>query len=128
MVPDQNDSTVVLPFSHLTNMELAFEIESVRTELKNKMENNGFHEFLQEWKREIKTDINVGETTYQYYDSEEFNILSSKQPKGTLSLLQANIRRLSKNRENLLAFLSTIDNKFDIIVLTEIGNDGDNYI
>ena len=127
MVPDQNDSTVVLPFSHLTNMELAFEIESVRTELKNKMENNGFHEFLQEWKREIKTDINVGETTYQYYDSEEFNILSSKQPKGTLSLLQANIRRLSKNRENLLAFLSTIDNKFDIIVLTEIGNDGDNY-
>ena len=27
-----------------------------------------------------------------------------------------------------MAFLSTIDKKFDIIVLTEIGNDGDNYI
>ena len=128
MIPDQNDSTVVLPFSHLTNMKLAFEIESVRTELKNKMENNGFHEFLQEYKREIKTDINVGEAIHQYYDSEEFNILSSKQPKGTLSLLQTNIQMLSNNRGKLLAFLSTIDNKFDIIVLTEIGNDGDNYI
>ena len=128
MIPDQNDSAVVLPFSHLTNMELAFEIESVRTELKNKMENNGFHESHQEYKREIKTDINVGEAIHQYYDSEEFNILSSKQLKGTLSLLQANIQRLSKNRGKLLAFLSTIDNRFDIIVLTEIGNDGDNYI
>ena len=80
MIPDQNDSAVVLPFSHLTNMELAFEIESFRTGLKNKMENKGFHEFLQEYKREIKTDINVGESIHQYYDSEEFNMLSSKQP------------------------------------------------
>ena len=70
MIPDQNDSAVVLPFSHLTNMELAFEIESVRTELKNKMENNEFHEFLQEYKREINTDINVGEAIHKYYDSE----------------------------------------------------------
>ena len=75
MIPDQNDSTVVLPFSHLTNMELAFEIESVRTKWKSKMENNGFHEFLQEYKREIKTDINIGEAIYQYSDSEESNIL-----------------------------------------------------
>ena len=52
----------------------------------------------------------------------------NKQPKGTFSLFQANIRRLSKNRGTLLAFLSTMDNKFDIIVLTEIGNDGDDYI
>ena len=103
MIPNQNDSAVVLPFSHLTNMELAFEIESVRTELKNKME-NGFHEFLQEYKREINTDINVVEAIHQYYDSEEFNILSSKQPKGTLSLLQANIRRLSKIEENCWHF------------------------
>ena len=128
MIQDQNDGAAVLPFFHLTNMELALEIESVRMELKNKMENNGFHEFLQEYKREIKTDINVGEAIHQYYNSEEFNILSKKQPKGTFSLFQANIRRLSKNRGKLLAFLSTIDNKFDIIVLTEIGNDGDNYI
>ena len=49
MIPDQNDGAAVLPFFHLTNMELALEIESVRMELKNKMENNGFHEFLQEY-------------------------------------------------------------------------------
>ena len=95
MIPDENDSTVVLSFSHLINMELAFEFESVRTELKNKTENNEFHEFLHKYKRGIKTDINVGEVIHQYYDREEFN---------------------------------TIDSKFDIIVLTEIGNDGDNYI
>ena len=75
-------------------MELAFEIESVRTELKNKMENNGFHEFLQEHKREIKTDIDVGEAVHQYYDSQEYNILSNKQPKQTFNLLKSNIRRL----------------------------------
>ena len=75
MIPDQNDGASLLPFFHLTNMELALEIESVKMELKNKMENNGFHEFLQEYKREIKTDINVGEAIHQYYDSEGFNIL-----------------------------------------------------
>ena len=45
-------------------MELAFEIELVRTELKNKMENSGLDELLQEYKREINTDINVGEAIH----------------------------------------------------------------
>ena len=68
-------------------MELSIEIESPRTESKIKMENNGFYEFLQEYKQGIKTDTNVGEAINQYYDREEFYILSSKQPKGTFNLL-----------------------------------------
>ena len=40
MIPDQNGGVAVLPFFDLINMELVLEIESVRMELKNKMENN----------------------------------------------------------------------------------------
>ena len=44
--------------------------------------------------------MNIEEAIYQYYDNDECNKLTSKQPKRTFILLQANIRRLSKIEEN----------------------------
>ena len=43
-------------------------------------------------------------------------------------MMHMNIRRISKNKGKLLALLSVIDMKFDIIILSEIGHDGNNYI
>ena len=43
-------------------------------------------------------------------------------------MLHINIRRIDKNQGKLLALLSLIDLKFDIVILSEIGDDGNNYI
>ena len=43
-------------------------------------------------------------------------------------MLHINIRRIAKNKGKLLALLWVIDLKFDIVILSEIGDDGNNYI
>ena len=40
-------------------------------------------------------------------------------------MMHINIRRIAKNKGKLLGFLSTLKEEFDIIILTEIGNDAE---
>ena len=42
--------------------------------------------------------------------------------------MHINIRRIAKNKGKLLGFMSTIKEEFNIIILTEIGNDAEHYI
>ena len=63
------------------------------------------------------------ETGNQYYDIKEFN---KNYP--TTSMMHINISRITKNKGKLLGFLSTLNEEFDIIILTEIGNDAEHYI
>ena len=43
-------------------------------------------------------------------------------------MINFNIRRLAANRAELIVFLSNLQTNFDLIVLTEIGNDAENYL
>ena len=42
-------------------------------------------------------------------------------------MLHVNIRRLAKNKGHLFALTTVIDYNFDVIVLSEVGNDADHY-
>lgn len=58
----------------------------------------------------------------QYYNEKNFNLMTKKFSKQNhkLSLFHINIRSLNKNASSLKLYLETLNNKFEIIVLTEI--------
>ena len=118
----------VMPFANISNFELALEIESVRTAMQNKLANNGFNEFLRDYHKDLNLNTNVLDVNGQYFDIDELNNTANKKSNVACSMMHMNIRRISKNKGKLLALLSVIDMKFDIIILSEIGHDGNNYI
>ena len=57
----------------------------------------------------------------KYYTNDEFNSNFSKVPKiNKLSLFHLNIRSLNANKDKLVQLLASVNNPFDVIVLTEI--------
>ena len=124
---DRNEEDHVMPFSDLSNFELIMENEPVRTVILDRLDNNGFHTFLRDYRRETGMETDSHETGNQYYDIKEFNTLTFKNHP-TTSMMHINIRRIAKNKGKLLGLLSTLKEEFDIIILTEIGNDAEHYI
>ena len=118
----------VMPFANISNFELTLEIESVRTSMQNQLENNGFNDFLRDYHKDLNLNTNVLDVNGQYYDIEEFNNITKNKSHITCNMLHINICRIAKNKGKLLALLSVIDLKFDIVILSEIGDDGNNYI
>ena len=118
----------VMPFANISNFEMALEIGSVRTAMQNKLANNGFNEFLRDYHKDLNLNTNVLDVNGQYFDIDELNNTANKKSNVACSMIHMNIRRISKNKGKLLALLSVIDMKFDIIILSEIGHDGNNYI
>ena len=96
--------------------------------MQNQLENNGFNDFLRDYHKDLNLNTNVFDVNGQYYDIEEFNDITKNKSHITCSMLHINIRRIAKNKGKLLALLSVIDLKFDIVILSEIGDDGNNYI
>ena len=75
------------------------------------------------------TPLNIIEEHFisDYYCIDKFN--SHCKPEiPQLSIYHMNIRRLAPNRGKLIALLSTLNIQFDIIVLTEVGDDADRYL
>ena len=70
----------------------------------------------------LADSINCG-----YYDDDQFVILS-KNSKSEISVFHMNIRKFSKYRGELLAYLNSLGMDFDIIVLSEIGSDVSFYL
>ena len=56
----------------------------------------------------------------QYYDIDQYNQIPSATTNG-ITCFHQNIQSLSKNCGKLIAFLSSINHEYDIIMLTEIG-------
>ena len=54
------------------------ENEPVRTVILDRLDNNGFHTFLRDYRRETGMDTESHEMGNQYYDIKESNTLSSK--------------------------------------------------
>ena len=128
LMSDTRNNENVMLFANISNFELALEIESVRTAMQNKLVNNGFNEFLRDYHKDLNLNTNVLDVNGQYFDIDELNNTASKKSNVACNMMHMNIRRISKNKGKLLALLSVIDMKFDIMILSEIGHDGNNYI
>ena len=115
-----------MPFASLSNFELLLENEPTRNVILEKLENNGFNTFLREYRNETDTENNTT-IDRQYFDTDELNTLTSKEHPHT-SIIHMNIRRIAKNKGKLLGLLSTLNLEFDIIILTEVGDDAEHYI
>ena len=84
------------------------------------MEENGLFNFIQENKLNDIVDPREA-IECKYYDEADF-LKESATFISQLNIFSLNIRSLSKNGGNLSCFLNTLENRFDIIVLTEIGS------
>ena len=58
----------------------------------------------------------------RYYSENQFNSMLHKHQENSLKIFHLNIRSLNKHCHTLKAFLSCLNCKFDIILLTEIGH------
>ena len=109
----------------LTDFEVEQEHVSTRNVCMEQLESNGFRRFLADSRRYLGENENP--VNYCKYYSEE-DVGPALSNLSGLSLLHANVRRIAKNRGQFLAFYSTLDTSFDIIVLTEIGDDAKHFI
>ena len=122
-----NDDVPIMPFNSLSNYELSIEYQSVRDAITEKLDNNRFIEFMQSYKQHnLPPEASLPEGS-QYYDISEFNTQFGNN-ENRLSIMYFNVRRIARNRGNLIALLETLSIKLEIIVLTEIGDDADAYI
>ena len=116
----------VLPFSNVSNYNLLSSVGSTRENLIERFENNGFIEYFRQHRTDIEYDKNPA-FSKQYYDTNEFNLKFANTKCG-LTVCHINIRRISKNKGKLIAFLSEILRDFDIILLTEIGDNAESFL
>ena len=121
-----NGTMDAMPFKCLNNYELLLELQSSKSFCLDKLENNGFMDFMKKYKAYAQEELNPVNTC-KYYDTEALNKDFSSEC-GDLRVLHMNIRRLAKHKGEFIAFLSTIDLSFDILILSEIGDDANNYM
>ena len=103
-----------LPFSKLTNHELLNTLEDVEKNLREKMKNPFFKNFLRS--QSLLTDIL--DIPFKYYNTEEVT-QTFENISGDL-IMHENIRSLDKHFGKLLALMSTVDNP-SVTCLSEIG-------
>ena len=115
---------MLLPFYRLTNNQLEFELNSTRKNISNRLHDNT----LQNYFKNILIDsFPLSDSiSCEYYDDEQF-IEMSKRHGTNISIFHMNIRKFSKHRGELLAYLKSLQNDFDVIVLSEIGSDASFY-
>mgnify|MGYP000953569661 CR=1 FL=1 len=78
--------------------------------------------------KDISPEISSSSAKFscKYYDTDEFNSVIGENK--CLSMIHFNVKMLSKNRGNLIAFLSLCQQPPDVLMLTEIGKDGNRYL
>ena len=62
-----------------------------------------------------------------YCDDDQFNE-SLGSTNSDIGVFHMNVRKLSKHRGELIAYLSSLSLKFDVIILSEIGDDAIHYL
>ena len=108
-----------LPFPNLTPYMIQTEFESARSRFSLLMEENGF-------KNAIKENLFLNEThgisniDCNYHDCDTFINLKRNESR-FLNVYTLNISSLQKHAGELVSFISTLETKFDIIILSEIG-------
>lgn len=115
----------ILPFRGLTDFEIEEYFLTDKASIVNRMENNGFKQFMDNYSRSNENGIL---TDCKYYDIDEYNALEYVKNRSSVKVLNLNIRRIAKNKGELIAFLQTLSSKIDILILTETGDDAGHYI
>lgn len=115
----QENFLLYMPFAKLTDFELEQELQSTKNYFLSLMEENNFHTVVKENK--FYNEMNERDDILcKYYDTEEFTSLKLGQSQ-SLNIFSLNIRSLPKHAGELSCFLNSLETKFDIIVLNEIG-------
>ena len=113
-----------MPFFALTDFQLKWENETCRQMILEKMDSNGFIEFLTN-----AHDYNDSKSLlddFRYYDTDEINDVFKR--KDLTKIIHMNTRMLSKNRGKIIGFLKSFDVQPDLILLSEIGKEGYRYL
>ena len=126
MAGSTNIEVDAMPFNSLTDFEMLETQRSMRKSYLDKFDNNGFMEYFKNYRTDIDNENNPA-LKKQYFDEEEINAITNGNNL-SFSLCHVNIRRIAKNKGKLLAFLSTLDHDFQVIVLTEIGDNANHFL
>ena len=101
----------LLPFYHVTDYQLEYEMGSARRHIKNLMKEKGFNTL----KRNLQINMEIDLTEIcDYYDVDKFNY---KIKAGNFfKLFHMNIRKLGRHKAELFSYLESFDGDFDIII------------
>ena len=103
----------------MTNYDIECEYTSTKKKLLDITDNDEFQTYLKE--NEIEQLFNPFDSVKcQYYDENEF-ISANRNGDGFFNIFSMNIRSLPKHGGELVNFISSMETKFDVIILTEIG-------
>ena len=115
----------VLPFQFVNNFEIECLFKDTRRDILDRLNNPVL---LQYMKNRNCVNLNsLHEIDCSYYTEDEFN-RRIKMYGENLSSFHLNIRKLGRHRNELTAFLSILDVKFDVIILTEVGRNSKAFI
>ena len=109
-----------LPYHSLSDFQLEMEYEPCRVKLKNLLDDAQFHDLM------TNVDENYNPENCKYYDSDEYNFMTRKST--YMKIFHLNIRMLARNGMKLQAYLSLFHQRFDVIILSEIGKEGFRYL
>ena len=88
----------------------------MQVKLQNLLDDAQFHDLM------INVDENYNPENCKYYDSDEYNFMTRN---GTyMKIFHLNIRMLARNGMKIQAYLSLFHQRFDVIILSEIGKEG----
>ena len=94
--------------------------ELCRVKLKNLLDDAQFHDLM------INVDENYNPENCKYFDSDEYNFMTSNST--YMKILHLNIRMLTRNGIKLQAYLSLFRQRFEVLLLSEIGKEGFRYL
>ena len=117
-----------LPYNYLTDFEISEEARNPATLIRDRLKNHGFRDFISKHIAENQeAHYDAGFDLFDYSDTEQFNI-RFKDSLVPFSLIHINCRRIAANKGKILALIMTLELEFDVIALSEIGDDAENYI
>ena len=115
-----------LPFNSLTDFAVNELFQSDSAYYNQIFKSNGFNDFIKEYSlQNCIGDSNHIECKYFSLDSLN-NELRTKNK--FLKVMNLNIRRIAPNMGKLKVFLSSLQNRFDILIITEVGDDAQYYL
>ncbi len=116
-MPENGNTLSILPFSQVTNVELYDILETTECYIKSCLNNKHIPNYI----KSLVPD-NLITKNCKYYTCEELcNINRHDDPDKTFKLIHHNIRSLDLHFGELLALISSLGEKFDLIALSEIG-------
>ena len=62
---------------------------------------------------------NLNIENFEYYTVDKFNAKFNNNMENDLKVININVRGLSKNYDNVTMYLSNLEQKFDVIIMTE---------